>query len=641
MFRWTLLLLCVMLTCMAMGQALPALIPYVDSNGKWGYCNPKGEIKIKPQWQGANFFDGRTAVVLAYKGGLEVFYATIDTDGNYIIPPYLHWTGNYNGWGNSFFNAHNDNGHWGMIDDKGRIIIPVEYEQNDMFPYLSRDNMWHKPAMAVRKNGIAGIVDTQGHVLIPFEYDFISLLDFAYLDSNFIRVRKGGKDYIIDYANKIVLPAKYDRLDREVKDHNGLLVMNNNNWGYLSYPSLKEELPPEYESILLADSVIIAKKDGKFGLLDHNFRERLPFIYTAISVENGSARVEKTEKIRDNKTAKEKTVSWFRHYDIHSFQPTTEWTKDKPEYHMHQDRMCCCIEQTHDDRQASHVPEVYVNGKALTTFMKDSMVWHTQSKQDDGILVYGNIKNNGAATYSAIINRGLNYILKPLPGPYWVVDFNKRDALITVTKNGEYGIIDEQLKEVFPFQKRKINYGFKWKGKVYAMVTDAPTQEGNTMYGGQQRIIAANGKYVAPPAKYKIRAMCDEDGRPAKYPCMWVTDTAGNLGMLTATGEVLDPAISFKYKILSGVGEGLFLGPNKTYPSSYQGQLYDKHNKLLFPKLSINLFQEATIESTSNYRNSEVPVPHIYKVKYTDDKGMEGMFYMNGDGRVYSDISLN
>ena len=89
------------------------------------------------------------------------------------------------------------------------------------------------------------------------------------------------------------------------------------------------------------------------------------------------------------------------------------------------------------------------------------------------------------------------------------------------------------------------------------------------------------------------------------------------------------------------MGEGLFLGPNKTYPSSYQGQLYDKHNKLLFPKLSINLFQEATIESTSNYRNSEVPVPHIYKVKYTDDKGMEGMFYMNGDGRVYSDISLN
>jgi len=96
---------------------------------------------------------------------------------------------------------------------------------------------------------------------------------------------------------------------------------------------------------------------------------------------------------------------------------------------------------------------------------------------------------------------------------------------------------------------------------------------------------------------YKIESMTDEYGRANclgnVYPCFWVRDTAGYMGVLSPLGKVLMRDISFKYKAISGIGDGLFLGPNQLNPKSYSPQIYNSKNQVIFPQLTVINMQQA------------------------------------------------
>ena len=60
-------------------SAAENLIPYLDGKGKWGYCDKKSNIKIKPQYDAAQPFNGDIGIV--FKNPYTIF---ISTDGREI-----------------------------------------------------------------------------------------------------------------------------------------------------------------------------------------------------------------------------------------------------------------------------------------------------------------------------------------------------------------------------------------------------------------------------------------------------------------------------------------------------------------------------------------------------------------------------
>jgi len=482
----------------ANAQKLPALIPYADSNGLWGYANAKGEVVIQPKWRLANFFRNNKALVSLDDGAN---YCIIDTLGNYIVPPSFHWQLQWAGWDKTSLNVHDDAGHYGLADTNGHLIIPMRYEPYyDYGPLrlLNTSNPWHKPAIVVKKDGKAGIIDTEGHVLLPFDYEVVSLTMFSYLNPDYIFVKKDGKVDIITASGKSILGRTFDAVLADTSNRNGFIAIDNGKFGYIGYPSMQQLVPFKYTYLRRADTFLIASMDGKYGIIDSNGHKLLPFSYTGITPEGHNIRVEKvvTEPMDKNavpnaglisvKNGKSKAVyTYIRTLDGHTLKPLTDWMLRPDPF----GRQWECGYGHHMAAEwkayESMLPRVIVNGNAENIYSKDSMQWqvmHNETQLGHYSIVSGSKNNyNGSPQYQAIVDRNANYITPPLQ--YQLISYNAKDGLLVVCKNGMYGMLDMQLHQAFPFQSKEIHYGFKWKTKLYALIYNCACPAG-TPSGG-------------------------------------------------------------------------------------------------------------------------------------------------------------
>ncbi|MCL1866274.1 MAG: WG repeat-containing protein [Oscillospiraceae bacterium] len=89
---------------------------------------------------------------------------------------------------------------WGFADLKGKVAIPLEYD----FVYEFSDGI-----AGVMKNNKWGAINTKGEVVIPLEYD-----EMQKFFEGFAGVRKGvggtGKAGIINTKGEIIVPIEYD-----------------------------------------------------------------------------------------------------------------------------------------------------------------------------------------------------------------------------------------------------------------------------------------------------------------------------------------------------------------------------------------------------------------------------------------------
>jgi len=674
----------------ANAQKLPALIPYADSNGLWGYANPKGEVVIQPQWRSVNFFrNGKAVVSVDDRSG----YCIIDTSGNYIIPPNFHWRHQWAGWDKTDLNVYDDSGHYGLADTNGHLIIPMRYAAYyDYGPLrlLNTDNPWHKPAIVIKKDGKAGIIDTEGHVLLPFDYEVVSLTMFSYLNPDYIFVKKDGKVDIITASGKSILGRTFDALLADSANRNGFISIDNGKFGYIAYPSMKQLVPFKYAYLRFVDSFLIASIDGHYGIIDCNGHKLLPFEYSSISPEGNNLQVEKilSEPMDKNavpnaglisiKDGSAKSVVFYtRILDAHTLKPLTDWMVRPDPFHRQWECGYGHHMAAEERAYESMLPRVTLDGKAENVYNKDSMQWlvlRNETQLGNYSIVSGSKNNyNGSPQYQAIVDRNANYITPPLL--YQLISYNAQDGLIVVSKDGKYGILDMQLHEVFPFQSKEIHYGFKWKSKLYALVFNCACPAGTpsggiaTNYMSFQEfehrrdqlprdeinknnyrcVMNTDTQIVFDFKGYKIESMTDEYGKTNckgnVYPCFWVRDTAGYMGVLSPLGKVLMHDIGFKYKAISGIGDGLFLGPNQLNPKSYAGQIYNYKNQIIFPQLTVNYMQQAE-EHIYNSNGSGVSINNgsiiygLYQVYYVTTSGKQGSFYMNKDGHAYTNVNL-
>jgi hypothetical protein len=130
------------------------------SSGKWGFIDPSGVFKIKPQYLRARpFYEGKAAVSIKENKSSEPIYGFINLAGEEIIPCSFEGT-----------DIHFSEGYcvvwkkrFGYIDTNGNLIIPYSF-------YFASHFSDGFAQVQVNKNGRYGYINKSGETIIKPKY---------------------------------------------------------------------------------------------------------------------------------------------------------------------------------------------------------------------------------------------------------------------------------------------------------------------------------------------------------------------------------------------------------------------------------------------------------------------------------------
>lgn len=147
------------------------------------------------------------------------------------------------------------NGNWGVINSKGDIIIEPSYPEMIMIPNKS------KPV-------------------------FVCTYDVNYADGSYKTkvVNEKNEELFTGYESKTTI-INYDSNKKIWYDENAIIAKKDGKFGLLNLDG-KEILPCEYESIIALKGIknsILVKKDGKFGIVNSDGTVIVPAEYISVS----------------------------------------------------------------------------------------------------------------------------------------------------------------------------------------------------------------------------------------------------------------------------------------------------------------------------------------------------------------------
>jgi hypothetical protein len=206
---------------------------------KWGLVNRNGKEIISPKYEGVcPFVGGLSAVMVGEKWG------TIDKSGKEIIPVKYDGIGVYKPQGNNYpfkdipcddledlvregLIAIKVGDKYGFVDKSGKVVISPKYDA--VIPFVGG-------IAAVKRDGKWGFVDKTGKEIVPPTYEY-PVIDYDYLKMGYLPVVKKAGKYSTPFGG-------------------------------------------EYDFLVHVDSnLFLAKKGGKWGLIDKKNREVLSFKY--------------------------------------------------------------------------------------------------------------------------------------------------------------------------------------------------------------------------------------------------------------------------------------------------------------------------------------------------------------------------
>jgi hypothetical protein len=176
------------------------------------------------------------------------------------------------------------------LASKSKVISFPQWDTID-FPQWDTIESWnHNLLYAVEKNNLWGYINEEGKVVISLEYENAE---------NFIdglaRVKKDGKYGLISEVGKVVIPFEWDEIRYE---YQGLIKINKNNkWGLIDSNG-RIILQPRWDWIEeCSEGFVKVKNDGKWGFVDNQDQIIIEFIFDdAYSFQNGLAAVKKGDK---------------------------------------------------------------------------------------------------------------------------------------------------------------------------------------------------------------------------------------------------------------------------------------------------------------------------------------------------------
>ena len=303
-------------------QEVSTLTTYVSiyENNKWGVMNQKGEVIIQPTYD---------EMIIIPQKNTDIFVCTYNVDygnetyktkvlnasGDQILTEYenveiIQNTDGSNTWYEKDVLKFTENGKYGLIDFKGREVLPAEYDNIYVLDGIEK-------SLIIEKDGKKGLLSSStGEIIISPEYAEISSLTDNYEDGYIVK-KQENKNGIISLDKKVILEPKYDEIKKVSKngyyavvqtgklavidktgnivldsgfdsieeiDTENFIIIKDSKYGIITKDG-KEIVPVEYEDIKIAISgqYYIAKKDGKYGIISNQNTVKIDFIYQNIN----------------------------------------------------------------------------------------------------------------------------------------------------------------------------------------------------------------------------------------------------------------------------------------------------------------------------------------------------------------------
>ncbi|AYB34711.1 WG repeat-containing protein [Chryseolinea soli] len=167
----------------------------VRLNGKWGFIDLEGNLKVPCRYDAVEEFqEGHALVTLNTKKGF------VNREGVEIIPPvYDEATTFYR-----YAAAVKRDGKWGFVNEKGEVLGKIEYQSVGEFRF--------DKFAAVELDGHWGMVDTEGNVVVPLRFSSVKIVFTDDQKNVFVATRLGGRWGVVDTKGNTIAQQKYDEI---------------------------------------------------------------------------------------------------------------------------------------------------------------------------------------------------------------------------------------------------------------------------------------------------------------------------------------------------------------------------------------------------------------------------------------------
>lgn len=294
----------------------------IFQDNKWGVMDSSGNIVIDPSYEemitipnskndvflciyDVNYDTGEYKTKVLNSKNQEIFtqYEQIEAISNKDASNHV--------WHEENVLKVKKDGKYGLIDLAGKELTSFEYDR-----IVAMEGL--KNTLKVTKDGKVGVLDNAGKVLLQVQYIDVTNLGKDNKEG-FIVQSESGKYGIVDYSNQMVLETKYDEIVKvygndkyvvkqagkqvlvskggtellnsgfdEIKEilkniDNGIIYTKNGKYGVMKTTG-DITVAPNYEELKEAKSgLLIAKQNGKYGIIDLQMITKVESVYSSIS----------------------------------------------------------------------------------------------------------------------------------------------------------------------------------------------------------------------------------------------------------------------------------------------------------------------------------------------------------------------
>lgn len=231
----------------------------VSKNDMWGFVNKQGKIVVPIKYDYVQEFDKDTGLATVWKDGKS---GLINATGKTVLPIKYNKIARIKKYG--WLVESEDRKI--ILDNKLQMVANLDYES--VWDFDDNDNTTQ---VIKTKGGKRGLIDTKGNLIVPFEYDVI----YSFKDG--LAMFEQDKKYgFLNRQGKIIIPAKYDHA---FDFDNGLAVVELNEKRGLIDKTGKEILPISYTQIRVLSNELILARNNNWIFFDHTGKAVIPTEY--------------------------------------------------------------------------------------------------------------------------------------------------------------------------------------------------------------------------------------------------------------------------------------------------------------------------------------------------------------------------
>lgn len=187
---------------------------------------------------------------------------------------------------------------WGVIDNKGNVIIDLTYDEMIIIPNRNEDVFvctYDVDYNAETYN--TKILDSKGNEILK-EYENVEAIEnndgsSIWYEDNILKFKKDGKYGLIDFEGKILIEPEFDRIYALTGVEDSLIVEKDGKKGLVNNKTKEIIIKPEYLEISAItegheDGYIVKDTSNKYGLIANDKTKVLDTKYDEIKKVTGN-----------------------------------------------------------------------------------------------------------------------------------------------------------------------------------------------------------------------------------------------------------------------------------------------------------------------------------------------------------------